>query len=702
MNDSLKIQTHHLKRHAYLYIRQSSMKQVMENTESTKRQYALRQRANALGWTDDRIIVIDSDQGESGASSQRRHGFQHLVSDVGMGHAGIVMGIEVSRLARNNADWHRLLEICGLTETLILDEDGVYDPREFNDRMLLGLKGTMSEAELHVLKARLRGGIINKVKRGEYRCPLPTGLVYSETGDVMLHPDSQVRETIAYFFETFSRVGSACQTVKVFRKDGVLCPSRVHSRGETRIVFRPLTASAATRMLHNPRYAGAYAFGRRKQRKTVKGTTIRPIHDCNDWTACIPNSHPGYITWEQYQENLSILESNGRGYELARKSPPREGPALLQGRAVCGKCGRHLRVRYASRRGRNEAWYVCDRAIAANGEPNCQSIAAAPIDNAIGKLVIETMTPAAVELAVEIRKEIESRQEEANDLRRQGIDKAQYEADLAQRRFMKVDPENRLVADTLEAEWNARLRVLAEARKDYESYVKNQTELIDDKTRERLMALTTDLKQIWNDPETSNRERKRMLAYIIEDVTLKRISHEGITRCQVRFRGGRTETLTAGNLKYSAQQTQTSPEIVELVDQMLDEYTCAEIAEKLNSDGLRPGFSKRKGRANDTFTAIKVNYLVHQYNLRMRYERLRDRGYLNAKEMADILGVHQHTVVRWARAGILKRHAYNGHFFLYEPPDENTPKKQCSRWNTLADRSVKMNEKTERSQNAAL
>jgi DNA invertase Pin-like site-specific DNA recombinase len=347
MNDSLKIQAHHLKRHAYLYVRQSSMKQVMENTESTKRQYGLRQRANALGWTDDRVIVIDSDQGESGASSARREGFQRLVSDVGMGHAGIVMGIEVSRLARNNADWHRLLEICGLTETLILDEDGVYNPREFNDRMLLGLKGTMSEAELHVLKARLRGGILNKVKRGEYQCPLPTGLVYSETGEVVLHPDSQVQETIAYFFRTFSRVGSACQTVKAFKKEGLLFPSRIFSFGNARIIYRPLTASTAMRMLHNPRYAGAYAYGRRKYRKTVQGTSVSSIRDYNDWLACIPDSHPGYITWEQYQENLSILESNGQGYETARKSPPREGPALLQGRAVCGCCGSHFRVRYA-------------------------------------------------------------------------------------------------------------------------------------------------------------------------------------------------------------------------------------------------------------------------------------------------------------------------------------------------------------------
>ena len=316
--------------------------------------------------------------------------------------------------------------------------------------------------------------------------------------------------------------------------------------------------------------------------------------------------------------------------------------------------------------------------------------------------MVETVKPAAVEQAIEIRKEIESRQEEAKGLRRQAVDGAQYEADLAQRRFMKVDPENRLVADTLEAQWNGKLRVLAEARRDYEAYLKNHQEIIDDKIQKRLVSLTVDFKQIWNDPETSSRERKRMLAYIIEDVTLVRISTDGITRCHVRFRGGRTEKLTTENPKSSSDQIKTPPEVVQLVDRLLNDYTCADIAEKLNNDGFRPGFSARKGRSNDTFTAKKVNYLVHRYNLRLRYERLRDKGYLNAKEMAERLNIHQHTVVRWAQAGILKRHAYNGHYFLYEPPGGNTPQKQSSRWNTLEERVLNMNIITEKSQNTDL
>jgi len=293
MHESLKVQSGHLQRDAYLYIRQSSMRQVVENVESTQRQYALRARAVALGWSDDRVVVIDSDQGESGASAAWREGFRRLVADVGMGRAGIVMGLEVSRLARNNADWHRLLEICALTETLILDEDGVYDPTNFNDRLLLGLKGAMSEAELHVLKARLRGGILNKVRRGEYRCLLPTGFIYDESGNVVLDPDVHVREAIAHFFGTFLRVGSVHQTVKAWRKDGLRFPSIIRRRGEIKMIFRPLTASTAMRTLNNPRYAGAYAYGQRSYRRTVEGGKTQRRRESAEWLACIPDAHPG-------------------------------------------------------------------------------------------------------------------------------------------------------------------------------------------------------------------------------------------------------------------------------------------------------------------------------------------------------------------------------------------------------------------------
>jgi DNA invertase Pin-like site-specific DNA recombinase len=688
MNESLKVQPHHLDRGAYLYVRQSSMRQVIENIESTKRQYALRGRAIALGWRDDQIIVIDNDQGESGASAAWREGFQRLVSDVGMGRAGIVMGLEVSRLARNNADWHRLLEICALADTLILDEDGVYDPASFNDRLLLGLKGTMSEAELHVLKARLRGGILNKVRRGEYRCPLPTGFVYDEAGQVVLDPDAQIRETIACFFETFSRVGSACQTVKEFRKEGLRFPSRLRVGGT--VVFRPLTTWTAIRTLSNPRYAGVYAYGRRQYRRALDGKRqVQRKRESGDWLACIPNAHPSYISWERFQENLKILEANGGGYEVARGSPPREGAALLQGRAVCGRCGQHLRVRYAARRGRQEAWYVCDRGHATRGEPNCQSIAGAPVDETIGSLVTEKMTPAAVALALEIRREVEARYEEADQLRCRAVERAQIEADLAQRRFMLVDPSNRLVADTLEREWNEKLRALAETREERERARQQDHVVLDETVHKRLAAMTADFRKLWDDPNTPNRERKRLLAFIIEDATLIKIPGEGITKIHVRFKGGKIETLTTRNPKSSAQQIKTRPEVVHLVDQLLDRHTYSEIAAILDERGFRPGGSARPGRSGTRFTAKHVAYLMHTYELRSRYDRLRQRGMLNKREMADRLGVHEQTVDRWAKHGLIRAHFYNDNGRqLYEPPAPNAPAKHCSRWDRLEDRAV--------------
>ena len=686
MSESMKVQPHHLKRDAYLYIRQSSMRQVIENVESTKRQYALRSRATALGWTDDRIIVIDSDQGVSGASAAWREGFRRLVTDVGLGRAGIVMGLEVSRLARNNADWHRLLEICAFADTLILDEDGVYDPSNFNDRLLLGLKGTMSEAELHVLKARLRGGILNKVRRGEYRCVLPTGLTYDDASAVILDPDEQVRETIAYFFETFARVGSAHQTVKAFRSEGLRFPSRLRAPAAG-VIFYPLTASTATRMLHNPRYAGAYAYGRRTYRRTADGKKTHRRRECSDWIACIPNAHPGYITWDRYQENLRLLESNGRGYELARASPPREGVALLQGCAVCGRCGRHLRVRYAARRGGLESWYVCDRASDTGGEPNCQSVAGAPVDDAVGMLVAEKMTPAAVELALEIRKEIEGRYDEADQLRCRAIERAQIDSDLAQRRFMMVDPNNRLVADTLEADWNDKLRTLAKARDERERGRREDQIVIDDAIRERLVTMTTDFKQLWVDPETPNRERKRMLAYVIEDVTLVKLPREGTTKIHVRFKGGQTQTLATVNPKSSAQQVKTLPQVVELVDRLLDDHVYSVIAGILDDQGLHPGGSARSGRQDARFTEKRVAYLAHAYGLRSRFDRLRARGLLTKKELADRLRIHVSTLTSWVKHGIIRAHPYNGHAWLYEDPPHQ-PRKHCSRWDRLGDRAA--------------
>jgi len=467
-----KVNSEHLKRNAYLYVRQSTPRQVLENTESAKRQYGLRQRAAALGWPMERIIVVDSDQGHSGASVADREGFQKLVAEVGMGRAGIVLGLEVSRLARNNSDWHRLLEIRALADTLILDEDGVYGPKNFNDRLLLGLKGTMSEAELHVLYARMRGGILSKARRGELAVRLPVGLVYDDKGEVILDPDTQVQQSLRLLFATFRREGSVWAAVKSIRRQGLLFPKRLFSgprKGD--LLWVELDYWQAVEIMRSPRYAGAYVFGRTRMRKKMDGS-FKAISKLprEQWHTLLQNAHPGYISWDEYEANQRRLDQNVRFRSSDRRnSPPREGPALLQGIVLCGRCGERMMVHYRKHGDSLIPEYFCrESSFGLTRRVLCQQMPGGDLDAAIGKLLVEVMTPLALEVALGVRAEIQSRLQEADRLRRAQVDRARYEVQLAQRRYMQVDPANRLVADALKTDWNEKLRILKNAQEEYE------------------------------------------------------------------------------------------------------------------------------------------------------------------------------------------------------------------------------------------
>lgn len=360
-----------------------------------------------------------------------------------------------------------------------------------------------------------------------------------------------------------------------------------------------------------------------------------------------------------------------------------------------------LRVRYRDARGKLESWYVCDRATDSHAEPNCQSIAGTPIDKAVGLLVAEKMTPAAIELAFEIRTQIEARYDEADQLRCRAVERAQVDADLAQRRFMMVDPANRLVADTLESDWNEKLRALAKASDERERARGEDRIAMDDAIRNRLVAMTTDFERLWSDSSTPNRDRKRMLAHIIEDVTLVKLPGEGTTKVHVRFRGGHTTSLTTLNPKASWEMVKTPSETVDLVDRLLDEHVYSEIADILNERGIRPGGAVRPGRADSRFTAKRVQYLMHAYNLQSRFDRLRARGLLTRKELAERLGIHDSTLTRWVKHGIIEAQAYNGHAWLYEEP-ATYPTKHRSRWDRLSDRAAAMRAARDRDQDARL
>ena len=533
---------HELARQAYLYIRQSTLRQVVENTESTERQYALRHRAVGLGWPIEQVVVIDRDLGQSGTSAADREGFQQLVRDVGLGRAGLVMGLEVSRLARNSTDWHRLLEICALTETLISDEDGLYDPAHFNDRLLLGLKGTMSEAELHVLRARLRGGIVNKARRGELEMPLPVGFVYDAAGRVTLDPDQRVQDTIRAFFQTFRRTGSATATVKAFRDQQLLFPRHArHGIHNTGTRWVSLQHSRALWVLHNPCFAGA--FGRSRQRRTGEMRRVIERLPRDEWTALIPDAHAGYITWEEFEDNQRRLRENAQAIGGdRRRSPPREGPGLLQGLAVCGRCGDRMTVRYHQRHGRLWPTYVCQRRGIARGEPICHSVPGRGLDDALGRVLIDTVTPLTLEMTLTVQHELQARLDETDRLHRRAVESARYEADLARRRYLQVDPANRLVADELEAQWNRTLQQVVDAQATYDRQRHHDRLSVDAEARARLLALATDFPRLWHDPHTPDRERKRMVRLLMEDVTLIKTA-DGLT-VHLRFRGGAATTLT--------------------------------------------------------------------------------------------------------------------------------------------------------------
>ncbi len=493
MNDaSTKVAAHHLRRHAYLYVRQSSLYQVANNTESTRRQYDLRSRAVALGWSAERVVVIDVDQGQSGASAADREGFQRLVADVSLGKAGIVLGLECSRLARNNADWHRLLQLCSLTNTLICDEDGLYDPGAINDRLLLGLKGTMSEAELHFLRARLQGGILAKAARGELALRLPVGFVYDACESVLLDHDAGVREAISHFFATFEATGSATAVVKAFIAEGLGFPGR-HSGGPHagELYWVPLRHDHALFVLHNPRYAGAYVYGRHRDVTDVDGRTHTVAKPRAEWTVFIPGAHAGYISLEQFEANQATLAANAaaRG-EDRRAGPPREGPALLQGLVVCGRCGRRMTVKYHKRaNGSLLPDYSCQQEGIATGAAPCQTVCGAGVDAAVGALVLEQLSPLAIEAALAVSAELAGRAAEADRVRAATVERARYAAEAARRRYLAVDPANRLVASTLEADWNHKLRELADAQDDYDRAARAGAAPLDEAQRARVRAL---------------------------------------------------------------------------------------------------------------------------------------------------------------------------------------------------------------------
>jgi len=494
------------------------------------------------------------------------------------------------------------------------------------------------------------------------------GFVYNAEGQLVIDPDEQVQQSVRVLFETFQRTGSAIATVKFFAEQGLLFPQRVHTgtnKGD--IVWAGLEHSRVLRILHNPRYTGAFVYGRTHTRKTVDGDCVIQRVPQEEWEVLIREKHAGYIDWNEYERNQRHLRDNCQAYGTdRRKSPPREGPALLQGLLICGCCGKRMTVRYHSRRGHLSPDYVCQREGIEHAEPICQHIPGSNIDDVVGAILVEAVTPVTLEVALAVQQELQSRLVEADQLRQQQVERSRYEAELARRRYLRVDPDNRLVADSLEADWNAKLKMLAEAQEVCERQREPDRKVINDQQQAAILSLASSFPRLWRDPFTPDRERKRIVRLLLDDVTL--IRGDNIT-LHLRFRSGAHRTIQLPLPLRSWEQRQTSKEAVAEIDRLLDLHTYPEVAAKLNECGMNSGEGK-------PFTARIVAGIQRRYNLRSQYDRLRAAGLLTLQEIAEVLDLSPTRVKIWLRQGLLRAHAYNdSNACLYEHPGENPPRK---------------------------
>ena len=600
---STKLRNEHLTRPALVYVRQSTFIQVRDNTASTARQYDLAKRAQDLGWPESLVRVIDQDQGRSGASHSARDGFEHIMAEVGLGRAGAVLCLEASRLARSSSDWYRLIEICALSDTLVIDEDGVYDPGQYNDRLLLGFRGTMSEAELHWLHCRLVGGKLEKAQQGTLRFRLPVGLVYHAEGRIGLDPDEEIQHAVKQVFEAFATSKSALAVVKHFADHGLQIPDRLWQRerkGE--VVWRQLRHARVLSILHNPFYAGAYVYGRTKSRQRplpgeaprIKGY-IRQVKR-QDWPTLLKDHHPGYISWAQFRRNQEQLDDNRTVDPDQHRGAVREGGALLQGIVSCGKCGRRMTVRYMSDGQR--PIYVCAQLHNQFAAPTCQFTRGDGIDTAVAQLLLAAIEPAQLTIALEAIEHLEAQARTLDHQWQLRLERARYEAERAQRRYAEVEPEFRLVARNLERDWNEKLTVLDQLERDYAEIAPTASTHVSEAQRQGIVDLVHDLPALWQAETTTHAERKQVLRLLIKDVMLTKL--EKTVRVDVRWQTQACSTLVVTRPKPAYVVRRTAPEVLDRIEQLAQHHTDIECAKRLNDDGYRSG----QGGA---FTASKVN-----------------------------------------------------------------------------------------------
>jgi DNA invertase Pin-like site-specific DNA recombinase len=650
MSANEKIKPTHLQRCTYVYVRQSTAAQVQYNRESTDRQYKLAERALRLGWSKSQIKVIDEDLARSGSGTSERHGFSMMTTEVALGHVGLILSIEVSRVARNNADWYRLLDLCGVTDTLIGDEDGLYHPGLFNDRLLLGLKGTMAEAELHVIRARLEGGIRNKAARGQLRRGLPVGFLWGEEdGEVLFHPDQAITQAIHCVFEKFAETGSVRQVWLWFRSQGLSFPSQSNSSAEIRWITP--TYTGIHQVLTNPVYAGAYTYGKTNQERYVDqaGHLRKRIRRLprSKWAVLICDHHQGFINWETYEMNQTRIAKNTHPTPHQATGAIREGPALLQGIATCGRCGRRLRVYYQGKH--STPGYYCAANNIANGRGMfCLRVGGLRIDQAVAHAFLDALAPAGIEAALLAEENLEAGQEADIAQWRLQVERARYETQRAERRYRSVEPENRLVARTLEAEWESRLSELAAAQAELARRQSQRPASLTDEQRARIRALGTDLRRVWEAPTTTARDRKELLQTLLEEVIITVAPSESKAHLTLRWQGGAISELDLSLRTHKVPPIRTDEATIDLVRRLAAHHPDAVIAGILNRQG-------RRTANGDRFTANKVGNLRRYWQI-PRFDRtsVSSEGELvTVAKAAKILGMAPSTLHRWLADGFI-------------------------------------------------
>lgn len=642
-----KIADRHLSRQACIYVRQSTLAQVRSNQESTDRQYNLLNKAQSLGWKTELIRVLDRDLGQSGAAATKRADFKALVGDVAMGQIGAIFALEASRLARSNQDWHRLLELCAITGTLVIDEDGCYDPAEFNDSLVLGMKGTFAQAELHIIRARLHGGKLNKASRGELRFPLPVGFVF-EGDKIVLDPDREVQGAVRMVFDLFECQGTAYGAVRRFQELGLRFPRRAYGGAwDGKLLWGRLTHSRVLGILANPSYAGAYVFGRYQSCKQVGPsgditTRSRPVPQ-EAWRVVIRDHHEGYIDWNRFTSNRHRLGAN-RTNDESLSGPAREGLCLLQGILLCGDCGRRLTVRYRGNGGIYPVYQCLWKHREGMAPCACLTVSSIPLDKAVTDRLISAITPATIEIALAALTNLEERDREIGAQWRMRIERARYDVDLAERRYEAVDPDNRLIAATLEKRWNEATQRLRYLEAELAAFERQVMRAVTAEQKRQILQLGGDFPRLWAASTTAPRDRKRIVRLLVRDITVTKGPEARVVRLHIRWQGGATETLLVQLPQKRADATRYPSPFVERIRELAVNHHDDEIATLLRSEGCKSTITGKP------ITPGTIKWL--RYKHRIQAPRPSE-GTLNVRQVCENYSVSHWVVHYWISRGIV-------------------------------------------------